>query len=93
MICHLPVRAFEPWRWGRVGWHRGWDVAVIFSLTHSCAQLCGQWVHHRGLGTECADLGVNSEGSVISQLRFSMFSSLKGENRTSLAEFVLKSKC
>lgn len=38
-------------------------------------------------------LGVNSEGSVISQFRFSMFSSLKGESRTSLAEFVLKSKC
>lgn len=62
MICHLPVSASEPREWG-VGWHRGWGVAVIFCLVHSCEPV-GCVDNGDITGAEWADLGVNSEGPV-----------------------------
>lgn len=67
------------------------NVAVKFCLIH----LCSQWVVWTvgkpvDLGTEQADLGVNP-GSATCSHWFSVFSSLKGENRTYFAEFVLES--
>lgn len=70
---------------GNRGWGDSWNVAVKFCLIHLGSQWIGWTVGKPvGLGPEQADLGVNP-GSATCQRWFSMFSTLKGENRTCFA--------